>query len=104
MENLLTKKKITKATFKSFIRRNSDKLFVNQKSSFDGMRDGLEMKKGGFEKVEVDLDKLKGDHEILKGVWLVGRGNDYFEIKEDDKFFGIEVYNSCGTSVVSIEK
>lgn len=76
-----------------------------KKSSFDGMTDGVEPLNGGWKKVNnVDSEKLKGDHAIIDGVWLVGRGNDYFTIYEDETYYGIELYNSCGRSLVAVKK
>ena len=103
MKKLSQTKKITKATFKSFVKRNAENLHTNEKSSFDGMTDMCEARNGGFSKVTVDLEKLDGKR-VLDGVYLVGRSNDYFTIYEDETYYGIEVYNCCGTSIVAVKK
>ena len=76
---------------------------TNEKSSFDGMTDMCEARNGGFSKVKVDLEKLN-DNRVLDGVYLVGRGNDYFSIYEDDTYYGIDIYNCCGSSLVVVKK
>lgn len=103
MQKLAQTKKITKATFKSFVKRNAENLYTNEKSSFDGMTDMCEARNGGFSKVKVDLEKLN-DNRVLDGVYLVGRGNDYFSIYEDDTYYGIDIYNCCGSSLVVVKK
>ena len=47
--------KITKATVKSFIKKNIDDMYINVRSSFDGMTDGLES------------NKLAGFHGLARG-------------------------------------
>lgn len=85
-------KKITMATLKSFIRR-SESLFVSVEYAFDG---------------RVDCVTVSGDcgiHPVSKenaigtnGVWCVGSSRDYFEYCEEGEYFGIRVYNCCGSS------
>ena len=96
-------KKITLATFKSFIRKNATALFVHQKSTFDGMVDCVTSCGGGFTPAQTE-DKF-GKHSLgLRGLWLVGGSRDYFNAYEDEKFVGIEVYNCCGKSIVAVAK
>jgi hypothetical protein len=103
MKTQNTTKKITKATFKSFIRKNADMLFVNQKSSFDGMTDGIESCHGGFQRAE--FGEQHSEHTLgLRGLWLVGGSRNYFDAYEDETFVGIEVCNCCGKSIVAIKK
>ena len=98
-------KKPTKATFKSFIRKNKDRLYVKEVSRFNDMVDGVDEVNGEWQKVKtVDLERLKGDYEIIKGVWLVGDGRDYFDYYEDKEYKGIRLFNSCGRSIVAIKK
>lgn len=104
MQKLKQAKRITKATLKSFIKRNSDKIYTNELSSYDGMQDMVTKRESGFTPAEVDMEKVnKGEHYILDGVYLV-YGKNWFDLYEDDNFIGIEVYNSCGNSVVAIKK
>lgn len=104
MENLKSTSKITKATLKAFIKRNVDNIYTKCCSDFNGMTDCVELVKDNFKKVNVDLDVLKGNHEILKGVYLVGSSRDYFTIFDENGFYGIEVNNCCGNSIVAIKK
>ena len=97
-------KKITKATYKSFIKNNMDNLFIDVRSSFDGMIDGLNWDKDhGFKKVEVTEDNV--DHTMgIRFSWLVGRGGDRFSAYDDGTFQGIAVVNCCGYFTVAIKK
>jgi len=86
----LKNKKITMATFKSFIKK-SNELFVEKISEFDGMIDGLSYNS------KRNLVKVSKENAIgFNGVYCVGSGRDYFTYFENDTHFGIEVYNSCG--------
>jgi len=94
--------KITKATFKSFIRRNADKLYIMNLSDFDPMTDCVQqIDSAGFRKAK--LTEHSNNHTLgIAGVWLVGQSRDYFTAYEKDGFRGIEVYNSCGNFVVAV--
>ena len=97
-------KKITRATFKSFVKKNSDKLLIKSISHFDGMTDGIEYsEKAEFkpaERTEGNADYTLG----FLGIWLVGRSADYFELIDNEKYFGYYVYNCCGSFEVVIAK
>jgi len=94
---LKNKKKITKATLKKFIREASE-LYVKELSSFDGMVDMVRTKENPR------IVKIAKEDAIgINGVYCVGRSGyyrDYFEYYEDDEYFGIEVYNSCGNGLL----
>jgi hypothetical protein len=101
---VLTMKKITMATVKSFVRKNASKgIFVNVKSSFDGMTDVVREERNGFSVASKD-DSCAENTLGLCGVWLVGSSRDMFSAYEDDKFIGIEYYNCCGNGVIAIAK
>ena len=103
METLKAKKKITLATLKSFAKRNSDKLFVRVESSFSGMSDMVESVKDTFKPAKLTDDT--GYYKIgVSGIYTVGSSRDYFTIHEDAEFIGIEVYNSCGSSILAVKK
>jgi hypothetical protein len=97
MKNLKDKK-ITLATLKSFI-KNSTELFVQVKSSFNGMIDGLEWNSDN-DLIPVSKDKAIGN----AGVYCVGSGRDYFNYIENDNYYGIQVINSCGNSILWTNK
>lgn len=97
--------KITKATFKSFIRKNEGKLFIKVGSSFDGMSDCVMP----VENAQwAPLEKSSNPHENnlgYAGVWLVGGSGRYgnsFEPIQKDGFKGIRVYNCCGSFTVGV--
>ena len=95
--------KITRATLKSFVKKNREKLYINVKSDFDGCVDGCVDKKGGFHLALEDGTLGYNYHTLnIQGVWLTGR--DYFCKFEDGCFKGIEVSNSCGCFILAIIK
>jgi len=101
----LTNKKITKATFKSFVNRNRENLYFIPHSSFDGMIDGIR-KADNMEPRKAEVDPQGHiEHSLgIRGVWLVGHSGDWFKSYEDETFKGIEVSNSCGSFKVVIKK
>jgi hypothetical protein len=98
-------KKPTLATLKAFIRKNEGRLFINQKSSFDGMVDCvMPTGTGAF----IPAKPSGGDPDRytlgIAGVWCVFGSRDYFSPYEDSSYIGLEVYNSCGEFIVAIQK
>lgn len=96
-------KKITLATVKSFAKRNSDKLFVKEVSSFDGMTDCVESLNRDWRKSSILKDQ-KYYKTNIDGVYTVGSSRDYFTKYEDSLYIGIEVYNCCGRSIIAVKK
>lgn len=92
--------KITKATFKSFIRKNAGNLHVKVRSRFDGMTDCIQPIKDGYTPAEPD--RFPENTLGIKGVWLVGNSRDYFEPIEEHGFKGFKVVNCCGSFVVAV--
>lgn len=96
--------KITKATFKSFIKKNEGKLFVQFESRFDGMSDMVEYHREiKFEPAEKTTDCLSHNFGI-NGLWIVGQSRDYFTHFEDAEYIGIHYYNCCGSATIAIRK
>jgi hypothetical protein len=96
-------KKITLATVKSFIRKNSGSLSINVCSAFDGMLDGCTSQHAGFVTAQPEtknVDMTMG----IKGAWFVGSSRDYFTAFENDTLVGYEVYNSCGRFIIATAK
>ena len=95
--------KITKTTFKNFIKNNKDKLFIKVTSAFDGMIDGHRYNQNAtFKKVETSnysLDNTMG----IDGVWLVGSSRDYFDAYDDGQFKGIECDNACRSFIIAVK-
>lgn len=103
-----TTKKITAATFKSFVKKNAEQLHINIQSKFDGMTDGVERQKEGFTpatKNDWSTAEYIAAHTLgYVGIWLVGSSRDHFNSFENERFTGIQVYNACGSFVVATPK
>lgn len=95
---------ITKATFKSFIKKNKENLLICRESNFDGMEDCVVYSGSKvFRNITTTTDYV--EHTLgFAGLWLVGCSRDYFKHYEDDKLVGIKVYNSCGSSIIAVQK
>ena len=95
--------RITKATLKSFIRKNTDRLFIKNLSDFDPMTDCVQACDGGFR--PVGPAHVVNSHNLgIAGAWLVGQSRDYFTSYKRDGFEGIEVYNSCGNFIIAVQR
>jgi len=104
----LQAKKITLSTVKSFIKKNRENLYINVKSSFDGMTDGVEQLRNGFVKAQADKTISKSSDyydrtQGIKGAWFVGSSRDYFTSYNENYLTGIEVSNCCGTFILAIK-
>ena len=91
--------KITKATFKAFLRKNPRPL-IKVGSSFDPMVDCVMPVSGGFT-VAREANYPCENNLGLAGVWLVGGSRNYFTEYAKDGLVGIRVYNCCGSFVVA---
>ena len=100
---MTTSTKITKATFKSFIKKNMKELYVMKESNFDGMYDCVMLEKTKFMPVEI-TDKLNQYNYGVNSVWIVGGSNNYFSQYEDDNFIGLSYSNCCGSGIIAIKK
>jgi hypothetical protein len=92
---------MTRTNFKKLLKEKN--LFINVKSSFDGMVDGCEPQYKGFQPVkttDLHIENTLG----IEGLWLVNGGRDYFRAYEDEKLQGIEITNCCGRSIIAKEK
>lgn len=103
--------KPTIATVKSFIRKNADNIFINVKSSFDGMTDGVEQLRDGFKPLQKNERQgvFTTDHNSnpslgFNGIWFVGDSRDYVQPYENENMQGYEVSNSCGSWIVATRK
>jgi hypothetical protein len=94
--------KITKSTFKAFLRKNAHRLAIRNLSDFDPMTDCVQDISGSqFRPVAATVDDTKPNTLGIPGVWLVGRGRDSFQAYDRDGYQGIEVYNCCGHFIVA---
>jgi hypothetical protein len=101
---LRTKKKITRATVKAFIRRNEGRLFISTRSRFDGMTDGVESCRDQSFSPALKTD-AHHDHNLgIAGAWFVGQSRDLFRHYDDGEFEGIDVCNDCGSFVLAVKK
>jgi len=121
--------KMTKTTFKSFIKKNEGKLFIQINGDFDGMSDCVEFvpsdqrrfveikrdkptdsdyqygAENGRSREEVEARHLANEHTLgYRGIWLVNSSRDWFQPYEDANFHGIQVDNCCGSFIVAILK
>ena len=98
--------KITKTTFKSFIKQHAAKgLLLKVNSEFDSMTDCVKTANGTWRAVngqQVQLDKA--NTMGIDGVWLVGGGRDWFESFDADGLIGIRGMNCCGSFTVAVVK
>ena len=97
-------KKMTKATFKSFVKRNLGRLYIKTKSDFDGMQDGVRAVDDDFSPALDSPKEWNYGYDLgIQGIYLVGGGRDRFRPYADGAFSGIEVHNCCGSYVVAIK-
>ena len=105
MQKLQETKKITLSTLKAFARRNEGRIFSKEVSSFDGMTDGVEPSRGDWQPATITEAKEQQYYQTgISGVYTVGSSRDYFTIYNDAEYFGIEVYNCCGTTILAVKK
>lgn len=121
--------KITKATVKSFIKKNEGNLYIRVKSSFDGMTDCVQQLEGGFRETKKPEDRIvrRPDYSLPKvmsspqtidtvilgvdennlgaeGVYVVGGSGNLFTAYDDGTFEGFEIYNCCGSQIIAKKK
>ena len=96
-------KKVTLATVKSFVRKNSENLHIKFQSSFNGMTDCVEQNDDPkFIKARFGADNEERTLGI-HGAWFVGSSRDYFRpIYDGEKLTAIKVSNCCGSFTLAI--
>lgn len=92
--------KATKSTLKSFIRKNTGNIYINIKSSFDGMIDGCAYYNDGFTKA-VETKDFNENTLGINGVWLVGGSRNHFEAYNDGIYSGYRAFNCCGSFILA---
>lgn len=96
--------KITKATFKAFLRKNAGKVLIRVDGAFDGMTD-CRQETGQKEFVPIQNAVYPHEENLgYAGVWLVGGSRNSFSHYEKDGLVGIEVWNCCRDFVVAVPK
>lgn len=99
-------KKTTRATIKSFIKKNKAALFIKYKSNFDGMTDCvMPTGQNSFEAAQDTTSHI--DNTLgIKGAWFVGGAGgskDWFKPFNVDGFTGYSVSNCCGSFVIAVK-
>lgn len=87
--------KITLATIKSFVRKNRDKLWISNRSDFDGMVDCVMPCSGKWREAR-KTDRLLDNNLGIAGAWFVLRGGDWYSAYNANGFVGYHISNSCG--------
>jgi hypothetical protein len=112
-----TMKKITKATGKSFIKKNRGALLLATRAKFDAMQDMVVFSsEQQFEPIRpatyfcrdaCQYVNVREDNESclgIAGVWFVGSGGDRCQAYETETHIGYTVWNCCGEWTVAITK
>ena len=96
-------KKITLATLKSLIRKNPGKVYIKEKSTFDGMVDCvMPCSDQSWSLLERDPSGNCTESTLgYRGVWVVGGSRNSFTPYSKDGYEGIEVWNCCGSFVLA---
>lgn len=98
--------KITKASFKSFLKKNKGNLFILNESHFDGMQDMVVNKDNPqWLPLQEKPDSRCVENDLgYKGIYLVNGSRDTFEDFQDaNGMKGISVYNCCGSFIVAVK-
>ena len=91
-------KKITRATFKAFIKKNIANLYTVCFSEFNGMTDGLDFYEDPEVHKETTYDFGNKYTLGLSNVWLCG--DDRYSLIEYNGMHGIKYYNCCGSGAI----
>jgi hypothetical protein len=94
----------TMTTVKSFVKKNQGKLFINKKSSFNGMVDGCDYHKNSQFEAVIEGEDNHNNTLGIKGAWFVRDGGDLVKPYEDSEYMGFEVYNCCGSFLLAVKK
>lgn len=99
-------KRITLATVKSFIRKNASELYIREDSRFDGMHD-MVMSNKDAQFRQVDQTTIDFDNKStlgIHGAWFVRGSRDSFAEYDDGAYFGIHIWNCCGSWVIAVKR
>ena len=107
-------KKATRATVKSFVKKNRSDLLIKVGSRFDGMTDCVEEVKSeftpaldvgtGYNFDGEEFDRTNKNNLGIQGLWLVLGGRDFVSWFETESHVGLNVYYSCGEFWIAGEK
>jgi len=97
-------KRPTLATFKSFLRKNEGKLWIDCISDFDPMVDGVRHNPEHTFQPARPADRPFSNNFGIAGVWCVFGSRDSFSEFDDGTFHGFHVYNCCGSFDIAVKK
>jgi hypothetical protein len=94
--------KTTLATIKSFIKKNSNNLYLMRYHKFDSSYDGIRLDPNpAFE--QVTYNPVSDSHRLgIDGAWFTYGGNN-FTPYDDGVYKGFNVYNCCVNFVIAIK-
>lgn len=97
-------KRITLATIKSWMKKNEGRIYVQERSRFDGSIDAVSYHEAPeFNLAQPSYNPHKNNFN-MRGVWFVFGGGDCYTPYDDGKFQGYEVYNCCGSFILATLK
>jgi hypothetical protein len=101
-------KKVTIATIKSFIKRetNRQNLYISQLNTFDGGVDCvMPCENRSFTKAITPENDIQEKYNLgVKFAWFVGQSRDYFEPYADENYIGYEISNCCGSFILAMHR
>lgn len=99
--------KVTAATLKSFLKKNSGNLYILEHSRFDGMVDCvMSTDQKEFRKTDDKYDAEDKHSFGISGVWVTYSRNSFTKTTietPNGTFEGIHGYNCCGSWTVAIK-
>lgn len=97
--------KVTLSTIKSFIKRElkANNLYIQNKSDFDGMIDGIRQLEGGFRKTTATKE-ITVNNQGVEGAWFVGSSRDHFLPFADENYIGYKIGNCCGSFILAFHR
>lgn len=100
--------KVTRATLKSFIKKNLGNLYIKVNSKFNGMVDCvMPLDDSEYRVAKISLNDFVAPPANtlgIDGAWFVGGSRDYFTKIENESFEGYEVYNCVGSFELVVKK
>jgi hypothetical protein len=104
IQKALASAKPTRATFSRFVTSalEAGTLHVAVSSQYDGMVDGITQCEKHAPRPAQAVEGFAEHTMGVGGIWLVGRGRDYFTRVDRDGFAGFNFSNCCGSGFVGV--
>ena len=96
-------KKITRATIKSFVKKNFNNLYIKNLTEFDGMQDMTVANKNAEFRKAVPTQRDFNYTLGVDGAYVLPNRN-LFDPFENENYVGYNVWNCCGEFVIAIKK